>query len=106
MDVALDIAGQGMFYQGTGHIPRSFNSATSFEMDFDLEHWSHPYGGGIGAQTHAVLGPAFKGPGTYQPLQGGEGVVDHASDPVLAAMDDSPHSSGLLTRFVAEVLGD
>jgi hypothetical protein len=83
MDVALDIQDQGMFYQGTARIPRGFNSATSFEMPFELAHWSHPYGGGIGFDTHAVLGNSFKATGIYQPLANETGVVSLASGRLL-----------------------
>jgi hypothetical protein len=83
MDVALDIGGQSMFYKGTAFIPRGFNSATPFEMDFDLKHGSHPWGGGIGFETHAVLGDTFKKRGTYQPLPNESGVISLASGRVL-----------------------
>lgn len=75
MDVALDIAGQGIFYKGTAHIPRGFNSATSFQIAFALTHGSHPYGGGIGFDAHAALGDTLNEAGIYQPLAGDTGVI-------------------------------
>lgn len=78
MDVAMDIGGQGMFYKGTAMIPRGFNSATPFEMDFELTHWSHPFGKGIGFQTHELLGDSFTKSGTYQPLANESGVISLA----------------------------
>lgn len=79
----MDIQGQGMFYKGVAHIPRGFNSPESFEIDFDLTHWSHPYGGGIGFQTHAVLGTEYRERGTFQPLAPGTGVISLESGRLL-----------------------
>ena len=75
MDVALDINDQGMFYKGTAMIPRGFHSPAPFQIDFDLAHWSHPWGGGIGFDTHAILGDTFTKSGEYEPNGNGTGTV-------------------------------
>lgn len=79
MDVAIDLGGQRIFYNGTALIPRGFNSPTPFKLEFDLAHWSHPADERIGFQTHKLLGDSFKKSGKYQPLANETGVISLSS---------------------------
>jgi len=75
MDVAIDSAGQGLFYVGTAWIPRGFNSTTPFEMTFDLDSWGSPPVDETGARAAAALASGFPRRGTYQPLGNGHGTI-------------------------------
>lgn len=83
MDVALDSAGQRMFYRGTAFIPRSFNSATPFELDLDLALWGSAPELETSIFAQRALGGRYRGSGLYQPLAHGEGVVSLVSGRLL-----------------------
>ncbi|MFM1560442.1 MAG: hypothetical protein ACKJSK_14090 [Roseibacillus sp.] len=97
MDLALDTAGQRMFYKGTAAIPRSFNSTTSFEMDVHLAHWGNPARNEASAHAQTALGKDYKKGGIYQPLTNGEGLISLASGRVLLhgkVLDDGQELDG------------
>ena len=83
MDVALDSAGQRMFYKGTAFIPRGFNSATSFELEVDLSLWGAAPEFEPSSLVQSTLGARYRASGLYQPLAHGEGVVSLEAGRVL-----------------------
>jgi hypothetical protein len=68
MDVAIDTGGSAMLYSGTARIPRSFNSATPFEIELDgVKAWGSPPANEASRLVVELLGKQLPN-GTYYPL--------------------------------------
>jgi hypothetical protein len=78
MDIALDTAGERMFYRGTALIPRGFNSDKPFDLRIHLAPWGNPPANETSREARAVLAEKFDGQGRYQPRGKREGKVTFA----------------------------
>lgn len=66
MDIALDTAGERMFYRGTALIPRGFNSDEPFDLGIQLSPWGNPPSNEASRKAAVVLANEFAGKGRYQ----------------------------------------
>ncbi len=78
MDLALDTAGERMFYRGTALIPRGFNSDKPFDLRIRLAPWGNPPANETSREASAILAEKFDGQGRYQPGGKREGKVTFA----------------------------
>ncbi len=75
MDLAMDTAGERMFYLGTALIPRGFNADEAFELEIQLSRWGNPPANEASRQASRALRGEFSGRGRYQPLGNREGEI-------------------------------
>ncbi|NIP97291.1 MAG: hypothetical protein GWO24_29205 [Akkermansiaceae bacterium] len=97
MDLAMDTGGERMYYRGKAFIPRSFNSATPFELDVEMAYWGNPAANDTGAHAHEALGEVHESAGIYQPLRSGQGVISLVDGRLLLrgrVLDDGQELDG------------
>ena len=75
MDLAMDTAGERMFYRGTALIPRGFNAEEAFELEIQLSRWGNPPANEASRQAGRALNEEFSGRGRYQPLGNQQGEI-------------------------------
>ncbi len=78
MDIALDTAGERMFYRGTALIPRGFNSDEPFDLGIQLSPWGNPPSNEASQKAAVVLADEFAGKGRYQLRGQGTGEITFA----------------------------
>ena len=78
MDIALDTAGERMFYRGTALIPRGFNSAEPFDLGIQLSPWGNPPSNEASQKAAVMLADEFAGKGRYQLRGQGTGEITFA----------------------------
>ncbi len=75
MDIALDTAGERMFYRGTALIPRGFNSDQPFDLRVQLALWGNPPANEASQKAVEVLAEEFVGKGRYQRRDASKGEI-------------------------------
>ena len=75
MDIALDTAGERMFYRGTALIPRGFHSDQPFDLRIQIVSWGNPPANEASQKAAVVLAKEFVGKGRYQLRGGAKGVI-------------------------------
>ena len=75
MDLAMDTAGERMFYRGTAFIPRGFNAEETFELEIRLSRWGNPPANEASRRASHTLNGEFSGRARYQPLGNQKGEI-------------------------------
>lgn len=75
MDLAMDTAGERMFYRGTAFIPRGFNAEETFELEIQLSRWGNPPANEASRRASHTLNEEFSGRARYQPLENQKGEI-------------------------------
>ena len=75
MDIALDTAGERMFYRGTALIPRGFHSDQPFDLRIQIVSWGNPPANEASQKAVEVLAEEFVGKGRYQRRDASTGEI-------------------------------
>lgn len=83
MDMALDTAGNRMFYRGSAHIPRSFLSEDPFPLRLDLKSWGNAAENTPSQLAESLMTESFEEDANFQPLGDNRGVISAADGRLL-----------------------